>query len=205
MGCSDTPASFEQALAAGEGAFADLEGIVFTHHHPDHYDRDAVGRLLARRPDLNVLDEVGPRTFVAGGMVVRTVPDAHDGDIFRDVPHQSLVISTGEEEIFVAGDSFLDEGVADRVLDLLEGEVSCAFVNPYQILEKEGLAFLRKVAPARILVYHVPFPEDDVYHYGDIQRDAIRRFSEPGLPMPEPVPQMAWVPDDVHARGGGTR
>lgn len=204
-GFSETPAALRRQLAAGTGLFAHLDGLVFTHLHPDHFDGEALLQAqevvpLARLygpelPETTVApDPVGPGAwrFCVGEMQVVTLETVHDGAPFRNTPHRSLLLQAGGESLFVAGDALLDPSLAQRFAGVLPPSVTAAFVNVYQASSPQGLAFLRALRPRRIFLYHLPLEEDDTFRYRALARSTQNRFPAdlPGLELLRP---MEWI------------
>ena len=56
-------------------------------------------------------------------------------------------------------------------------------VMVYQISSESGKAFLKKLAPEQICLYHLPYPEDDRYHFCNLAEQKCRQCKAEGLPM----------------------
>lgn len=71
---------------------------------------------------------------------------------------------------WVSGDAILVPELADRIRTYTgQDNVWKAFVMVYQISSESGKAFLKKLAPEQICLYHLPYPEDDRYHFCNLQ------------------------------------
>ena len=204
-GMSELPGPIAEQLRTGRGLFAHMTGLLFTHLHTDHYDEGYVRMALQDHPELplygpklpgaNVTaQEVRPgvRRFSMGPAEVAAVETAHDGAIFRDMPHMSYLIRMDGESLFIAGDAALEPEAGDLVRELYDTPVEGAFLNLYQIVSPKGQEFLRRLAPRRLFLYHLPFPGDDRYQIILQSRQRLKRMPE-GLPPVEFPAALSWV------------
>lgn len=206
-GMSRIPEEFVRQIGQNTGIFGHLDGAVFTHLHHDHYDERGVGALLDQRPELPVYGpglqthgalirpiRWGLRSVRIGGIYILAQDTLHDGEAFRNDPHQSFLIRMGGENIFVAGDAKLRPEEAGDFAGFYDAPVESAFCNLYQIASPEGQEFLRQLEPARVFLYHLPFQEDDRYHYHKLARQIVRNYPK-DLPPVEQLRHMAWIDD----------
>lgn len=204
-GCSPMPEFLVMQLRRKAGMFANLTGVLFTHLHNDHFDCDNVECLLALQPDIQVY---GPglhrggvpirpicsdlRTVRLGGIYVLAEDTVHDGERFRNDPHQSYLIRMSGETFFIAGDALLTPKEGERLSGFYGGGIDGVFVNLYQLADPRGQAFLRLLEPKRIFLYHLPFRKDDRYRYYSLARQAVKRLPD-DLQYAEILPHMAWI------------
>ena len=214
-GCSSTPPSLRRQLEEGSGLFAHLTGLLFTHLHGDHFDPEGTARLLALRPELALYSPesrwgaVSPEAIpgglrlTMGGIHIYARNTVHEGRAFQDTPHQSYLICLGGERFFVAGDGILTR--EDAAFFLAQGGgAEAGFLNPYQLLSPSCQEFLELFRPGRILLIHLPFPEDDRFRYWDLARQALGRLPS-HLPPAELFPNMTWLdgrPAGWNVKGG---
>ena len=203
-GFSALPPLLAEQLAAGTGLFFDLDGLVFTHLHGDHFDGDLVRAALALPHAPALLGPVpegegfslplrGLRREILGDFTLTFIPSTHDGERYVHIPHHSLLLEAGAERFFLAGDACLDPALLEQVLALSgEGPLTAAFVNPLQLLSDTGRDFLAGLGAERIHVIHIPFPEDDVFQFASSTRWAVKSASArlQGLDIPE---HMQWL------------
>ena len=204
-GCSPMPEFLSMQLRRGSGLFAHLTGLLFTHLHRDHYDPERVRHLLRERPELPLYApglHSGPaavRSVRRGEYAVRmgsayilARDTVHDGERFRGDAHQSYLIRMGGETLFIAGDADLTAEDAAAFSGFYGGAVDAGFFNLYQLSSPQGQDFLRALRPRRIFLEHLPFKEDDRYHYRTLARQVVR--SLPGdLPRAEILSHMSWI------------
>lgn len=204
-GFSPMPAALAEQLRTRTGLFAHLNGVIFTHWHLDHFHPQGLV-ALQRFPQPPVIygpGRCGPSVPVRanrrgqyrlriGEIDIMAQDVLHDGKPFYNHPHQSLLIRMGGENIFVAGDALLKGVSADDFRPDGDGRISAGFFNLYQIASLEGQAFIRALKPERVFLYHLPFTEDDRYHYCDMARQVIKRIAA-DMPPTELLSHMAWV------------
>ncbi len=208
-GFSAMPEGMQEQLENGKGMFARLDGLLFTHLHPDHYDEEALDRVLEKRPRLALW---GPRLKSRGVQDYRMIPGGcgfrigdfrifayvsiHSGEPFREESHRSFLIRnevTGEQ-IFIGGDAVFSPELADTVTKNAggPGAVDGAFIMIYQLMEKPSKEFLTRLAPKRLLLYHRPLEEDDRYVYLTMIRRVLDKDPLPGRAIEQPG-HMEWV------------
>lgn len=187
------------------GLFAHLDLLLFTHLHPDHYDPQLTAQLRRNQPQLPVLGpelqqgdvlvrpiRAGLRQARARGICLLAEDTEHDGAAFQGTPHQSYLLDLNGEIFFIAGDAALCPSDAEDLRDFYGRPVAGAFFNLYQLASPGGQDFIRRLAPERVFLYHLPFPQDDSCHYRQLARQAVKRY--PGdLPPVEQLQHMAWL------------
>lgn len=208
-GFSGMPAVLSEQLLYGYGVFAHLDGLLFTHLHPDHYDADKVNRMLDTRSGLALwgpgLSSRGISeyretssgcTFRIGDFRIFAYPTVHSGVPFREEPHRSLLIrnETTDEAFLISGDAVFSPELADTVNENAggPGSVTAAFINVYHLIEEPSRAFLLRLAPARMFLYHRPLPEDDTCNYLFMIRTTLEKKPLPGYDIAQPA-QMNWI------------
>ena len=205
QGFSPMPAFLAGQLARRAGLFAHTDGVLFTHLHGDHFLRTGLRHLLDTQPRPGVYGPELPETRASirpirpglcrvqlAGAYILAKDTVHDGEVFRNEPHQSYLIRMGGETFFIAGDAALTPEDAAAFSGFYGGEVDAGFFNLYQLSSPQGRDFLRILRPRRIFLEHLPFQKDDRFHYRSLARQAAR--SLPGdLPRAEILPHMSWI------------
>lgn len=207
---SPLPGSIRHQMLHGQGLFAHLNGALFSHAHGDHCDPDALyfvqhtaaplpcflyggaGNTISCRPAA-----AGVLCMEVGSFTVYAIGAAHNGvdekrkELFQ-LPTCVFLLESGGERFLLGGDGCLD-GVSK--LGGLCRQVDLAFLNPFHLNGAENISLLRAIQPQRIAIYHLPFPEDDVYLSRSMASQLIRRPPE-GIPAPFFMPHMAWFEED---------
>lgn len=204
-GLSLMPEFLLMQLRQQSGLFAHLDALLFTHLHPDHYDRGMVAQLLRTQSQLPVFGpqlqhgellvrpiKPGLRQARTSGIYLLAKDTKHDGEAFRGTPHQSYLLYLNGESFFIAGDGILHPEDAVDLRDFYGVPVTAAFLNLYQLASPEGQDFVRELAPERVFLYHLPFAPDDSCHYHQLARQVIKHCPA-DLPQIERLAHMSWV------------
>lgn len=203
-GFSPMPESMTAQLKTRGGIFAHLDGVLFTHTHSDHFCREAFNAVLRWKNPPGVYGPGVPESSIPvhplrPGMVRLEFPGlrviardtVHDGKD-KGHPHQSYLLETEEETVFIAGDAFLSPEDADAFLSCGTRGIDAAFFNPYQLNPRFGAAHIRRLRPRRVFVIHLPLPQDDIYYHHLLAAQFLKRYPT-DLPSPEILPHMAWL------------
>ena len=164
-------------------AFFNPEHICFTHCHGDHYSRrlTAVARALwpngkVYLPELEFEDQILPEgdccTYRAGDLTLQFVRLPHEGEMYRDVKHYGIMISTGSCNILFAGDCEIASPVLAEAIKNIS--IDLAVLDfPWATLRK-GRAFLVDTLKAKhVLLFHIPFEQDDTQGYRPAAKQAV--------------------------------
>ncbi|KAF5077729.1 hypothetical protein DSECCO2_147640 [anaerobic digester metagenome] len=204
-GFSIMPPQLERQLKCHTGLFAYTDGYLFTHLHEDHYYKDGLltalnvpnrpvvyGPGLSQSTALAKRDYTGLKCFTIGNTEVVAIETEHIGNNYSETPHESFFIKFEEETVFIAGDGYIDEKLIIKSAKYSISSINIAFFNPYQLVQPGCQDFIRKMSPGRVYLYHLPFPQDDVYNYWTIAKRIIKLYPK-DLPKLEILSQMAWI------------
>lgn len=191
-GFSNTAERYIQMIEKKEGFFGQMNDLLFTHTHRDHYNKKLADRFLERNPDSfiygpgldkkrvqSVLLEKGIWQIRMRDYIIYVFETKHDGKIYEEVPHYSYLVQAGGQRLWVGGDAILMPALADKVKDLC-ASAGCyaAFVMVYQPGSRLGREFLRNLLPENIYLYHLPYREEDgfcYYHMAECVTDKCRK------------------------------
>ncbi len=196
-GFSNTPERYIRMMRQEKSFFAKPNDLLFTHTHEDHYDRALVDEFMQKYPkrivyapglDRNniqpVVLEQGIARMQMEDYEVYAFTTVHDGKIYEDEPHCSYLVHWHECWIWISGDAVLAPELVDRIrIYAGKNRIGKAFVMVYQISSESGKAFLKKLAPEQIRLYHLPYPEDDRYHFRNLAEQKCRQCEAEGLPV----------------------
>ncbi len=210
VGMSEMPESYEGMLQQDQGIFQSLGLLLFSHCHHDHYDGEKASVYRGRHPQLPYFAPECRENNVAvtpcgegislielDAVKIYVLPTEHLDlgkklDRFRRVPHCSFFMDYGTETFFIAADGKLD----DALYGVLEKngltQITCAFVNVIHLLTEENMAFLRRVKPMRIVLYHLPDYEDDYLNYWSLMKQAKKRYPSELSPLIA-AKHMEWL------------
>lgn len=172
-----------QQKMLGCEAFFRPEYICYTHNHGDHYSARLTEAACKLWPEAKVLS---PETEVNGPeyiledreLKLHFIQLPHEGERFADVKHYGLLISFHGCNILIPGDC----AVASPVLDTAIRGISVDLVLldfPWITLRK-GLEFVYShFRESHVIVYHLPFEEDDVIGYRPVVQRTVRGLKKP--------------------------
>ena len=159
------------------GVFRNLKGLLFTHLHIDHFEGNRVKAFMDAYPDIAIWGPGIPRrhvgnwtrsgtetSFLIGKFCIRAYDTEHSGDMFKEERHCSLLVSSmvNNESVFLSGDARFTPELAQHILCEVP-RVDLIFIMGYQILEKTSIRFLEALQPGRVILYHNPDQQDDIY------------------------------------------
>lgn len=207
VGYSNMPPGLIYCMDNHLGIFSGLNGLLFTHLHPDHFSNMKVMNYLIQNPltfvygpDLiyntktpsAVTPEVEKLTF--RHFQIYSIHTIHEGEQFKNVTHRIFLIKAGNESFVIGGDAVLSPREAGILSKLTNFPVTALFVNAYQLVSPDTHAFIRRLRPSRVFLYHRPFPKDDVNNMKGIVKNVLRYYPK-DLPQPEVLALMDWIDD----------
>lgn len=195
MGFSDTSGRYIRMMQQREQFFGQVNDLLFTHLHADHYDEELVDQFFAlnlgsliygpgldRGKAQSVLLERDVRRIQIRDYIIYAFETVHDGKAYAEEPHCSYLIHSGNQSLWVSGDAVLNGALADKVKHVFpDGRICAAFVMVYQIGSRGGREFLRKLSPDNICLYHLPYREDDIFHYYSMAEDVEADCRKEGI------------------------
>ena len=163
-----SPALLGKLLAAPE--FENPDAICYTHCHPDHFSREQTRQALEKWQEAKVflpqsqfpqqmLVEGETWEFSLGEVTLRFLRLPHEGARYADTIHYGLLILSPQGNVLLSGDCAVG---APELLAAVAGiPVDVAILDfPWMTLGK-GRTALESLNPGQIILYHLPFPEDD--------------------------------------------
>lgn len=196
VGMSPFSQQLRDQLESRQGLFARLNAVLFTHLHPDHYSAPLLSRLQAANPQTAVFrPEAGAARrsaqYSVGPFLIHSFPTVHDGKEYVSTPHDAYLVEAGGERILLPGDAGFSEG-ADYFCECCPDGADVVFVNPYQMLSAKLRALLRRWQPDRLILTHLPWPEDDTYQYRALA-DRLMRHWPQDVPTPKKMEPFSWL------------
>lgn len=188
-GFSLTPPALTAQLLARTGMFSGTVDLAFTHLHGDHFDKGLLQEFLQHRacprvyaPEPSV-SNVSTKSLAKGiecadmgDISVKAFSTVHDGAPFAHQPHRLLCLQTQGKQCVICGDAILEPLLAKWIQMFCASQTNAVFVNVYQLASESGMEFLRTLSPEHVFLYHLPFPEDDVYNYRNMAKSiAVRQ------------------------------
>ena len=169
-----------QRRMLGCEAFANPDLILYTHSHPDHFSEMLTQKALTLWPKATVV--LPERRFAGegfpiklGALEARFIRLPHEGEQYRDCVHYGIKILVGGKTILIPGDCATAAPALHRAV---EGcGVDLALLNFPWLTLKRGQSFVEEIMkPSQILLYHLPFAEDDTCGYRDAARKAVQKW-----------------------------
>jgi L-ascorbate metabolism protein UlaG (beta-lactamase superfamily) len=180
-----SPALLEKLMEAP--AFEKPDAICYTHDHPDHFSREMTAKAMERWPSAKVflpqqrfaqqiLLEGERPEYVLEDVKLRFLRLPHEGAQYANVIHYGLLILSSQGNVLVTGDCAV---AAPELLQAVSGtELDAAILDfPWLTLNK-GRTALESLNAKNILLYHLPFSEDDGNGYRDSAAKAVSRWEK---------------------------
>lgn len=207
-GFSDMPEDFFDSLLYGGEPAPRICGTLFTHKHADHYDEEKLQELQQARGPFSVIDErtpsyPGTALLSLGPFNVTRFRTVHDGPAYREVPHVSYLICSGDTALLFPGDSAMDNTTPfSTVIRAFRRHASVyAFFNPYQLHNPNTWQLVDECGINHIIVNHLPREEDDIFDIRGVAAYTMERMPERNIIIPE---EMNWLAGPgIGARGLG--
>ena len=165
--------------------------LCFTHCHPDHYLFSLASEARALWPTAGIalpqrdfdgqIMLKGERIRLSGGgITLEFLRLPHEGLDNGDTPHYGLLLSDGAFRILIPGDC---ETASPFLLKHLEGiSIDLAILNfPWITLRKGRHCLENVLRPRHLLLYHLPFAEDDVNGYLNAAFHAAKTINLPDV------------------------
>lgn len=167
--------STSKAVIEGAPPYDRVEGLFYSHLHPDHYDQAANTAFLRRHPGVTAFfpeaETPDHGVLRAGAFTVEYQYIEHVPCDYAWAKHYVFLISAGGTTLYLTTDAGL-EPEAHRAF--LRGRpVDYGFWNAIYLSYPETRRLLREAA-ARTYIYHMPVPASDV---SGICRKAERNFA----------------------------
>lgn len=169
---SSVPDDLLYEIAHGEGEFREIDLIVFTHDHPDHYNREWTQEFLRNHPDTHMVSPIGDfsreniivlkaqeETHEIRGIKLECVRLTHEGEQFRDVVNYGYKFTVDGFTATVLGDS------GSENIPQVFGGADLALYNFPFFTVLRGKKMIEKLRPKRMIAYHLPYEEKDTNGY----------------------------------------
>ena len=157
------PESVLRAIVEGTGEFSAVCGLLFTHLHPDHFDRDAAEEFAKHHPDALLYipnrREHAPERLTAGPFTIELHRVRHTQvDGYGKSTLDTMLVTAEGKTVYVASDTAPEAAIHEKVL--AGRHVDAAFWNGEMLLYKPERESLSRFA-AKNYIYHIPPAEHD--------------------------------------------
>lgn len=179
-----------------EEPFQTPDAICYTHCHLDHFSKDMTLEVMSRWPQAKVflpeqripgqiLVTDQQDRFVFGDVTLQFLRLPHEGAQYADTVHYGLLILSQEGNILVSGDCAVASPVLTQALRGIAVDVAILDF-PWLTLSR-GREFAKQLQAKQIVLYHLPFSEDDLSGY---RQSALRSVSR----WEQGTAQLLWQP-----------
>lgn len=166
----------------GCAAFSHPEFICYTHDHPDHHSEKLTRVARQLWPNASML--MPGQSREENGLLLRFVKLPHEGEQYRDVQHYGLIVSYDGCNVLIPGDCEVASPVLAQAIEGIP--IHLALLNFPWVTLRKGREFVQShLQNAQVVVYHLPFEEDDLNGYRQAAQQAaedmagIRILSQP--------------------------
>ncbi|MEI6100271.1 MAG: MBL fold metallo-hydrolase [Eubacteriales bacterium] len=186
---SRVPDELLKQIADGSGDFADVDLLLFTHDHPDHYSKTWTQRCLERNPSVQIVSPIHdfserdnvhfltrPKEELhIAGIEVTCRLLQHDGTEYAGLRNYAYLLDIDGTHILLLGDGAMD---AKAIQSVLEGwKVNLAILNFPFLTLKRGRDIMNQVICAdKYLIFHLPSIEDDINGYAAAAGRTIQKI-----------------------------
>lgn len=140
-----------QEILSKNPPFDTLHATLFTHNHPDHYNKELLEQCPFTRSD---------DFYKLSSFEIAHLPSPAD-----KTTHYVFFLTIEQTTIFISGDA--NPVQCYRRLSKLDlPKVDYTFVNPFFLKVKPGKQFLNLLNAKQNFIYHLPTnPDDDIFGY----------------------------------------
>lgn len=166
-------------------AFYDPDLILYSHCHPDHFSQPLLAaahrlwpraKLLLPEPFFpeQILLQGSPKMELAG-LELRFVPLPHDGAQYANVANYGCILRSGDFRVLLTGDCAV---ASPALADFVDGQpIDLAILNFPWLTLPRGRAAIDAIHPRHLLIWHLPFQEDDRWGYRIAARRAVDKLT----------------------------
>lgn len=178
-----------EGLKAGKGEFSDIDYLLFTHEHGDHFSpRRTMEYLEYQHPkaifmpkegsaSLHMLKEKAWNARIPCALLddvlcrktvfkpekdihIKAFQTRHLDKIYWDVPHFCYLVECGTKKLLFTSDVDFTQ---EQFVELAGASLDAVFINPLLSHSKEGRCLLSEGAlqAKTKVVYHIPFVGED--------------------------------------------
>lgn len=188
----------------GKGKFNNVDYLLFTHIHIDHISPKYTMEYMNNNSIKQIflpLDGGGKFTELKNFVQKQGVPmrllkmplgkrysymlnedmgvtvfnALHTNEIYRDIENYCFIVTLGNKNILFTADAELDAAYYQKVLGNIKIDV--LFVNPLYLNKAEGRAAIKEIHPDKVVVYHMPFIQDDHLNFRKVVKKDKEKYS----------------------------
>ncbi len=195
------PLEIQTQIIRGISPYKNIDLILFTHHHPDHFDPQSTVNFLKHHPNTvvianqdaiseicrlhsgwansqliqaNTLMGLNENLHEVDGVKIWAISLLHEGDEYKYVENFAYLIEVGGKKILHVGDA---KPISDNYinLNLIEKNIDLLIVPfPYVGLSSARQVIEKYINPQKIAAVHLPYRELDSGGWIDATRKSFR-------------------------------
>ena len=194
----------KEFMISGVNPFENIDALLFTHNHTDHFDVLSTASLLKHNKDTFLLapqkvvmeikqrlpyDESdrliklddslgGIEDININGIKIQSISMLHDGKEYESVGNLAYLVDIGGKRVLHVGDAKpIEENY--RYLDLTNKNIDLLIVPfPYIGLPSARQVIEKFIKPRKIAAVHLPYRELDSYGWIDATMKSYLRVKE---------------------------
>ena len=175
----------EKVLA--DPAFAEPDAMCVTHCHRDHFSRELISQAADLWPDVKLFlpeEKLPGQILISGDQYQHRIGDValrffrlpHEGERYAHTVHYGLLLESPDGNVLISGDCATGSPELTAALENTTIDVA-VMAFPWLTLAK-GRTALEQLQPKQILLYHLPFPEDDDCGYRQAAQKAVEQWKQ---------------------------
>jgi L-ascorbate metabolism protein UlaG (beta-lactamase superfamily) len=197
---STIPEDILDRIINGREEFGDIDALLFTHFHKDHFNREKTIECLRKNPVgkifmpegmvsvKNQAAESGTEVVILNlpfgvteqkmvkDMRIQYFRAAHSGAQYSQVEHYCFLISVGDTHIYISADADFTKLYQHTMLE--SEEVTVGFFNPLCFHAQSGRELIKRINPKRVIMYHVPLATEDKYAFRERSEKVVNHFRD---------------------------
>ncbi|MEF9864471.1 MAG: MBL fold metallo-hydrolase [Christensenellaceae bacterium] len=180
-----------EQICIGNPPFDEVDFLIFTHDHPDHYSKRHTAEFLKNNKHTRMISPIDDFEGIKGVHVLKTTHRnyeydgikitcrklLHDGEEYAEIVNYGFVLDIDGFCIAFFGDSTFDK---QSIAELIGGRhINAAIVNFPYITLRRGLECVKEaIKPDELVVFHLPFADKDAFSYVDASKRAAGKLTE---------------------------
>jgi len=194
----------KELMISGAAPFENVDALLFTHNHSDHFEAESAVRLLKHNINTFMLappevfmevkskfsydeskrlismdDSLGKSAFInIKGINIQSISMRHDGKEYEDIGNLAYLVDIGGKRILHIGDA---KPIAEnyRHLELIGKNIDLLIAPfPYIGLPSARQVIEKYIKPKKIAVVHLPCREFDSYGWINITMKSYMKVKE---------------------------
>lgn len=181
-----TPDELAKVIITGKGIYNNIDVIMYTHHHDDHFSLDLTNAFIERHKEtqcINSATDSKLATVSIGEVKVTPIKTIHMGKEYTNTEHYSYHIQLEGCNVFFTGDAdlvhsnFTHPLIMNQDVDLL--------IAPFPFVAKgNGRKLVTDIIGAKnIAVMHLPDEKNDPFEWVKSTMKAYKRIKDRFIPV----------------------